>query len=72
MTGCEGAWWSWRERSRDSAIGACIYLLRRNGEAVNHKRVHRAYREAGLSIRRKKRKHCMRTGQPLRACTAAN
>ena len=47
-------------------------LLRRSGEAVNHKRVHRVYREAGLSIRRKKRKHCVRTGQPLRACTAAN
>jgi putative transposase len=47
-------------------------LLRRNGETVNHKRVHRVYREAGLSIRRKKHKHCMRTGQPLRACTAAN
>jgi putative transposase len=47
-------------------------LLRRRGEDVNHKRVHRVYREAGLSIRRKKRKHCARTGQPLRACTAAN
>jgi putative transposase len=47
-------------------------LLRRNGEVVNHKRVQRVYREAGLSIRRKKRKHCVRTGQPLRACTAAN
>ena len=47
-------------------------LLRRSGEAVNHKRVHRVYREAGLSIRRKKRKHCVRKGQPLRACTAAN
>src|SRR6202049_4871303 len=47
-------------------------LLRRSGEEVNHKRVHRVYREAGLSIRRKKRKHCARTGQPLRACTAAN
>ena len=39
---------------------------------MNHKRVHRVYREAGLSIRRKKRKHCVRAGQPLRACTAAN
>ena len=39
-------------------------LLRRSGEAVNHKRVHRMYREAGLSIRRKKRKQCVRTGQP--------
>ena len=47
-------------------------LLRRTGEAVNHKRVHRVYREAGLSLRRKKRKHCVRVGQPLRACTAAN
>ena len=27
---------------------------------MNHKRVHRVYREAGLSIRRKKRKHCVR------------
>jgi putative transposase len=47
-------------------------LLRRSGEAVNHKRVHRVYREAGLSIRRKKRKHCARAGQPLLARTAAN
>lgn len=47
-------------------------LLRRSGEDVNHKRVHRVYREAGLSIRRKKRKHCGRTGQPLRVWTAAN
>jgi len=47
-------------------------LLRWSGEEVNHKRVHRVYREAGLSLRRKKRKHCVRTGQPLRACTAAN
>ena len=47
-------------------------LLRRRGEDVNHKRVYRVYREAGLSIRRKKRKHCVRSGQPLRACTAAN
>src|SRR5579864_9221521 len=47
-------------------------LLQRNGETVNHKRVHRVYREAGLSIRRKKRKRFVRTGQPLRACSAAN
>jgi len=39
---------------------------------VNHKRVHRIYREAGLGIRRKKRKHCVRVGHPLRAWTAAN
>jgi putative transposase len=47
-------------------------LLRRAGETVNHKRVHRVYREAGLGLRRKKRKHCVRVGAPLRLCTAAN
>ena len=47
-------------------------LLGRAGEHVNHKRVHRVYREAGLMIRRKKRKHCVRVGQPLRVWTAAN
>ena len=40
-------------------------LLRRSGEQVNHKRLHRVYREAGLAIRRKKRKHCVREGRPL-------
>jgi hypothetical protein len=34
-------------------------LLGRSGEHVNHKRVHRVYRAAGLMIRRKKRKHCV-------------
>src|SRR6202167_6235602 len=47
-------------------------LLGRSGEHVNHKRVHRVYRDAGLMIRRKKRKHCVRVGQPLLARTAAN
>ncbi len=47
-------------------------LLRRGGEVVNHKRVQRVYREAGLSLRRKKRKHCMRVNRPLRQYTAAN
>lgn len=47
-------------------------LLQRSGEVVNHKRIYRVYREAGLCIRRKKRKHCARIGQPLRRCTAAN
>ncbi len=39
---------------------------------MNHKRVHRVYREAGLTLRRKKRKHCVRQGKPLVARTAAN
>jgi putative transposase len=47
-------------------------LLSRSGEPVNHKRVHRVYREAGLMIRRKKRKHCARAGKPLVARTSAN
>lgn len=47
-------------------------LLRRSGEVVNHKRVHRVYREAGLALRRKKRKHCVRQSAPLRQYTAAN
>jgi len=47
-------------------------LLSRTGEAVNHKRVHRVYREAGLMLRRKKRKHCVREGKPLVARTSAN
>lgn len=47
-------------------------LLRRCGERVNHKKLYRIYRAAGLSIRRRKRKHCVRVGQPLRAWTAAN
>ena len=50
-------------------------LLQRSGEHVNHKRVHRVhrvYREAGLAIRRKKRKHCVREGRPLLVRTAAN
>ena len=47
-------------------------LLERIGEQVNHKRVYRVYREAGLCLRRKKRKHCARVSRPLRQCTAAN
>jgi putative transposase len=39
---------------------------------VNHKRVHLVYREAGLALRRKKRKHCVRQSALLRQYTAAN
>ncbi len=31
-------------------------LLRREGWAINHKAVHRIYREEGLQVRRRKRK----------------
>ena len=47
-------------------------LLGREGEQVNHKRVHRIYREAGLTLRRKKRKHCVRVSTPLGVYTAPN
>ncbi len=47
-------------------------LLQRQGERVNHKRVHRVYREAGLALRRKKRKHCRREGKPLLERSSAN
>jgi putative transposase len=47
-------------------------LLERGGEQVNHKRVHRIYREAGLALRRRKRKHCVRVSTPLGVYTAAN
>ena len=47
-------------------------LLGREGEQANHKRAHRIYREAGLALRRKKRKHCVRTCAPLGVYTAAN
>ena len=43
-----------------------------SGEHVNHKRVYRVYREAGLMIRRKKRETLVREGTPLPARTAAN
>ena len=46
-------------------------LLRRSGEAVDHKRVQQVYREAGLVLRRKKRKHCVRQSAPLRQYTPA-
>jgi putative transposase len=47
-------------------------LLERGGEQVNHKRVERVYRAAGLAIRRRQRKHCGRAGQPLVQRTAPN
>jgi len=47
-------------------------LLRGGGEHVNHKRVFRVYREAGLAVRRKARKRLVREGSPRPALTAAN
>lgn len=47
-------------------------LAEREGERVNHKRLYRVYREAGLCLKRKKRKHCARSGSPRAVLTAAN
>jgi putative transposase len=47
-------------------------LVEREGERVNHKRLYRVYREAGLCLKRKKRKHCVRAGSPRVALTAPN
>jgi putative transposase len=47
-------------------------LLRRDGLVVNHKRVWRIYREAGLSVKRQKRKRLVRIGAPMEVLSAAN
>jgi putative transposase len=47
-------------------------LIEREGERVNHKRVLRVYREAGLCLKRKKRRHCVRVGSPRPHLTGAN
>jgi putative transposase len=41
-------------------------LLRREGVRINHKRIYRLYRELGLAMRRRKRRH---SGQRLAAAT---
>jgi putative transposase len=47
-------------------------LLRRDGEQVNHKRVWRVYREAGLCVKRRKRKRLVRAGMKPAIATTAN
>lgn len=47
-------------------------LLLRSGTTVNHKRVWRVYHEAGLSVKRRKRKRLVRVGQPSEQVTAPN
>jgi putative transposase len=47
-------------------------LLDACGTRVNHKRVFRVYREAGLAVRRKAQKRLVREGSPRPALTAAN
>jgi putative transposase len=47
-------------------------LLGREGETVNHKKLFRVYQEAGLSVRRKKRKRLERVGRPLFQASGPN
>jgi putative transposase len=47
-------------------------LVDQNGGHVNHKRVYRVYREAGLMIRRKSRKRLQRVGAPRAAPNGPN
>jgi putative transposase len=47
-------------------------LIERDGQRVNHKRLYRVYRAAGLCLKRKRRKHCARSGPPRVTLTAAN
>jgi len=59
---------SYRYRARRCDQGPRARLV----ELAREKPRFGVYREAGLSIRRKKRKHCVRIGQPLRSWKAAN
>ena len=47
-------------------------VLDQRGEHVNHKRIYRVYREAGLAIRRRARKRLLRAGSPRPTLSAAN
>jgi putative transposase len=47
-------------------------LLLRSGTRANHKRVWRVYHEAGLSVKRRKRKRLVRVGQPSERVSAPN
>jgi len=47
-------------------------LLEQSGEQVNHKRVWRVYREAGLCVKRKKRKRLVCMGPAAQVLSRAN
>lgn len=49
-----------------------LYVLLRRETRCNHKRVERIYREAGLSLRRKKRKRLVRQRVPMRTPLGPN
>ena len=68
-----------RERLRELAVERVRWgyrrlyvLLRREGQAVNKKRVYRLYRDEGLAVRRRKRKRVAVARQPLPKPTRIN
>lgn len=52
---------AWRTSGRASAIAGSV-LLEREGKHANHKRLFRVYRDAGLSVKRNRRKKLVRIG----------
>lgn len=60
-----------RERPRYGYRRLHVLLLRA-GTVLNHKRVWRVYHEAGLSVKRRKRKRLVRVGRPVVAVSAPN
>jgi putative transposase len=62
IASCARSWWNRRLH----------VLLQRDGEQVNHKRVWRVYRAAGLCVKRRRRKRLVRVGTPIVAATRAN
>ena len=49
-----------------------LQVMLASDQPVNHKRVWRVYREAGLAVKRRKRKRLVRVGGPLEAAAARN
>ena len=49
-----------------------LHVMLPTEKPVNHKRVWRVYREAGLSVKRRKRKRLVRVGRPLESAQVRN
>ena len=59
------------EKPRYGYRRLCV-LLKREGETVNHKRVFRVYRAAGLCVKRRQRSRLVRAGLPQTLSTSPN
>jgi transposase InsO family protein len=61
------------QRHRRYGVGMIYLKLRQAGELINHKRVVRLYAEAGLQVKKRKRKKIpLSDRHPLERPTAAN